>query len=64
MACATRCPASPIICKAHWARRCRAWVPAYGRTDGLVQVAPALRGKPLLAPQQIDDVVAYLASLR
>ncbi len=39
-------------------------MPAYGRSDGLVQVAPALRGKPLLAPQQIDDVVAYLASLR
>ena len=39
-------------------------MPAYGRTDGLVQVAPALRGKPLLAPQQLDDVVAYLASLR
>ena len=39
-------------------------MPAYGRTDGLVQVAPALRGRPLLAAQQIDDVVAYLASLR
>jgi sulfur-oxidizing protein SoxX len=39
-------------------------MPAYGRSDGLVQVAQALRGKPLLAPQQIDDVVAYLASLR
>ena len=39
-------------------------MPAYGRSDGLVQVAPALRGKPLLAPQQIEDVVAYLASLR
>ena len=39
-------------------------MPAYGRTDGLVQVAPALRGKPLLAPGQIDDVVAYLATLR
>ena len=39
-------------------------MPAYGRSDGLVRVAPALRGKPLLAPAQIDDVVAYLASLR
>ena len=39
-------------------------MPSYGRTDGLVQVAPALRGKPLLAPAQIDDVVAYLASLK
>lgn len=39
-------------------------MPAYGRSDGLLQVAPALRGKPLLAPAQIDDVVAYLATLR
>ena len=39
-------------------------MPAYGRSEGLVQVATALRGKPLLAPGQIDDVVAYLATLR
>ena len=39
-------------------------MPAYGRSDGLLQGAPALRGKPLLAPAQIDDVVAYLATLR
>ena len=39
-------------------------MPAYGRSDGLLQVASALRGKPLLAPSQIDDVVAYLATLR
>ena len=39
-------------------------MPAYGRSDSLLQVAPALRGKPLLAPAQIDDVVAYLATLR
>lgn len=39
-------------------------MPAYGRSDGLTQVAPALRGRPLLAPAQIDDVLAYLASLR
>ena len=39
-------------------------MPAYGRSEGLVQVAAALRGKPLLAPAQIDDVVAYLATLR
>ncbi len=39
-------------------------MPAYGRSDGLQQVATALRGKPLLAPDQIDDVVAYLATLR
>ena len=39
-------------------------MPAYGRSDGLLQVAAAQRGKPLLAPGQIDDVVAYLATLR
>ena len=39
-------------------------MPAYGRSSGLLQVATALRGKPLLAPGQIDDVAAYLATLR
>jgi sulfur-oxidizing protein SoxX len=39
-------------------------MPSYGRTDGLSRVAPAFRGKPLLDAQQIDDVVAYLATLR
>ena len=39
-------------------------MPAYGRSDGLAQVAAAQRGKPLLAPGQVDDVVAYLATLR
>lgn len=39
-------------------------MPAYGRTDGLQQVAPAQRGKPLLSPAQLDDVVAWLVTLR
>ena len=39
-------------------------MPAYGRSTGLTRVATALQGRPLLAPDQIDDVVAYLASLR
>lgn len=39
-------------------------MPAYGRTEGLQRVGAAWRGKPLLDAQQIDDVVAYLASLR
>ena len=39
-------------------------MPAYGRSEGLTRIAPAQRGKPLLDAQQIDDVVAYLASLR
>ncbi|OGA99611.1 MAG: sulfur oxidation c-type cytochrome SoxX [Burkholderiales bacterium RIFCSPHIGHO2_12_FULL_69_20] len=39
-------------------------MPAYGRTDGLQRVAPALRGQPLLGAAQVDDVVAWLVSLR
>lgn len=39
-------------------------MPAYGRSDGLRQVASALRGQPLLSAAQIDDVVAYLESLQ
>ena len=39
-------------------------MPSYYRTDGLTRVAPALRGQPILAPQQIEDVVAYLRTLR
>jgi L-cysteine S-thiosulfotransferase len=39
-------------------------MPPYFVTDGLVRVAPALRGKPLLSAEQIEDVVAYLVTLR
>ena len=39
-------------------------MPPYYRTDGLVRVAPAFQGKPLLSAEQIEDVVAYLATLR
>jgi sulfur-oxidizing protein SoxX len=39
-------------------------MPAYYRTEGLTRVAPAFRGKTLLSAQQIEDVVAYLVSLR
>ena len=39
-------------------------MPAYGRTDGLQQVAPAQRGRPLLGAAEIDDLVAWLATLR
>ena len=39
-------------------------MPSYYRTDGLTRVAPALRGQPILAAQQIEDVVAYLQTLR
>jgi sulfur-oxidizing protein SoxX len=39
-------------------------MPAYHRTQGLVRVAPAFRGKPILSPEQIEDVVAFLTTLR
>jgi sulfur-oxidizing protein SoxX len=39
-------------------------MPPYYRVDGLVDVAPAFRGKPVLSAEQIEDVVAYLATLR
>jgi sulfur-oxidizing protein SoxX len=39
-------------------------MPAYYRTEGLVRVAPAWRGKPVLTAEQIEDVVAFLTTLR
>jgi sulfur-oxidizing protein SoxX len=39
-------------------------MPAYHRTEGLARVAPAWRGKPILTAEQIEDVVAFLTTLR
>ena len=39
-------------------------MPPYYRVTGLYRVAPAFRGKPLLNAEQIEDVVAYLSTLR
>lgn len=39
-------------------------MPAYARTEGLTQVGKAWRGKPILTAQQIEDVVAFLATVR
>ena len=38
-------------------------MPPYYRTDGLTRVAPAYAGKPILSAQQVEDVVAFLATL-
>jgi len=39
-------------------------MPAYYRNEGLTRVAPAFRGKTILSAEQIEDVVAYLMTLR
>jgi sulfur-oxidizing protein SoxX len=39
-------------------------MPSYYKTDGLERVAPAFRGKTILNAQQVEDVVAYLATLK
>jgi len=39
-------------------------MPPYYRVDGLTRVAPGFRGKTILSAQQIEDVVAYLMTLR
>src|SRR5438132_783545 len=39
-------------------------MPSYYRVDGLSRVGPAWRGKPVLSAEQIEDIVAYLATLR
>ncbi len=38
-------------------------MPAYHRVDGLAKVDPRWRGRPVLSAQEIEDVVAYLATL-
>jgi sulfur-oxidizing protein SoxX len=39
-------------------------MPPYYRIDGLSRVSPGFRGKPILTAEQIEDVVAYLKTLR
>jgi len=38
-------------------------MPSYFRVDGHVRVGAAWRDKPLLSAQQIEDVIAFLATL-
>ncbi len=39
-------------------------MPSYYRVEGLIRVAPAYRGKPVLTAQQIEDLVAFLGTLK
>lgn len=39
-------------------------MPAYYKVEGLTRVAPAYQGKPVLSAEQIEDVVAFLTTLR
>jgi sulfur-oxidizing protein SoxX len=39
-------------------------MPPYYRADGLTHVAPSFRGRPILTAEQIEDVVAFLITLR
>ena len=39
-------------------------MPSYYRTDGLARVGALWRGQPVLNAQQIEDVVAFLRTLR
>ena len=39
-------------------------MPSYYRVDGLQRVGRPWQGKPILSAEQIEDIVAYLATLR
>lgn len=39
-------------------------MPSYGRTDGYTRVAPAWAGRPVLEEAEIEDVVAFLLTLK
>ena len=39
-------------------------MPSYYRVDGLHRVGTLWRGKPILSAEQIEDIVAYLVTLR
>jgi L-cysteine S-thiosulfotransferase len=39
-------------------------MPSVSRTDGLARVAPARAGRPLLDARQLEDLLAYLETLR
>jgi sulfur-oxidizing protein SoxX len=39
-------------------------MPSYYKVDGLDRVASQYAGRPILTAQEVEDIVAYLASLR
>lgn len=39
-------------------------MPTFHRTEGLTRVASAYAGQPVLAAQQVEDLVAWLGTLR
>ena len=39
-------------------------MPAYHRTQGLQRVAGPWQGRPLFSAQQVEDVVAFLVTLK
>jgi sulfur-oxidizing protein SoxX len=39
-------------------------MPTFHRVEGMVRVAPEYRGKPALTGQQVEDVVAWLVTLK
>lgn len=39
-------------------------MPSYYKIDGLIRVGASWKDKPILTAAQIEDVVAYLATLR
>jgi sulfur-oxidizing protein SoxX len=39
-------------------------MPSLHRTEGLTRVAAAWRGQPVLGAQQVEDIVAYLQTLK
>ena len=39
-------------------------MPSFYRTEGLTRVGAPWRGKPILSAQEIEDAVAYLATLK
>jgi sulfur-oxidizing protein SoxX len=41
-----------------------ATMPTYHRTENLARVASQYAGKPVLSREQVDDLVAFLSTLR